>query len=957
LENNVSVIKFNQLILIKKNEHFNGKGRTMDLMSIAASIYAGLAKDFINFSVRSVRKKFEWPEREQAIDRCLKEGCEALVPVLKGVEKKEQKRLGKLLTRFFDDSDTVKELTVLLSGKELNREELGDIYEDIAGEEGNVPGFDLFEVIDYFESAFMTRAEQEQELLDILSFGEMQKQTGEMRKQAKSQKSIDKSLKKIANAKEDEKRRGEESARERYLESLTRECLNLPLSVLGEETTTDDELTLDAVYIDLDTTATMVVDEKGNKISDPKAIKNLKEKKSHPLKVRDAATEHKKLVLLGDPGAGKSTFVRELCALLARANLTGKAYPKGYTKGLLPVFIQLRDLAPKVAALKNIEELPGDRRKDVLIKTVHQQIEEDLKRLEAESFTESLRDALRRGECLLVLDGLDEVPFGQRDPIRKTVNAVISKYSPERVIVTCRIRSYTEHSRLGDFQEFTIASLNEKKIKKFIAAWYRAKKEMGKLDAEQERKRVDDLQRGALNLMALARNPMMLTTMAIIHYNKRQLPDERVKLYKLVVDILLRRWRRERLGEAGLKVSGALAKMLKDEKILNGLAARLGYEAHSTGKKNQETADIDRPKAVFILAEEGFLPDLEVAKEFLDYADQQSGLLVGRGGEYDKPVSYGFYHRTFQEYLAGCYIVSQRNIATEIMNLSKEGDYWAATVQFGFEELYYNEPRRGELTLKELAYQLCINSRPKTTAEARQIVWASNIAVLLTAESIEKDPQFPSGGKAYLERLRKALVSLLSGSLPFPERAEAGRNLAALGELESLNIQPLYSLRKEEANPDEDNVKAMLKRLGFFDSDWHKEGKGCIHIYQPQTISGGTVVPDYASGLMWQQAGSKESMVYKDAIKYIDRLNREAFAGFKDWRLPTLEEAMSLMESERNTDGLYIDAIFDETQRWIWTVDKHSASAAWGVYFYYGDCTHGDIGVDDTRVRAVRSGH
>lgn len=445
--------------------------------------------------------------------------------------------------------------------------------------------------------------------------------------------------------------------------------------MLSEETTIDDELTLDAVYIDLDTTATIIVDEKGKRITDPKAIKNLEEKKTHPLKVRDAATEHKKLVLLGDPGAGKSTFVRELCALLARANLTGKAHPKGYTKGLLPIFIQLRDLAPKIAALKNIGELPGDRRKDALIGTIYQQIEENLKRLEAESFTESLRDALRRGECLLVLDGLDEVPFGQRDMIRQTVNAVISKYSPERVIVTCRIRSYTEHSRFGDFQEFTIAPLDEKKIKQFIAAWYRAKKEMGKLDAEQEKKRVEDLQRGALNLMALAKNPMMLTTMAIIHYNKRQLPDERVKLYNLVVDILLRRWRKERLGEAGLKVSEALAKMLKDEKILNGLAARLGYEAQSTGKKNQETADIDRQKAVFILAEEGFLPDLETAKEFLDYADQQSGLLVGRGGEYDKPVSYGFYHRSFQEYLAGCHIVSQRNIATEIMNLSKEGDY------------------------------------------------------------------------------------------------------------------------------------------------------------------------------------------------------------------------------------------------------------------------------------------
>lgn len=172
-----------------------------DWMSIVASIYAGLAKDFIRFSVRSVRKKFEWPEKEQAIDRCLKEGCDALVAVLEKVDKKEQKRLGKLLKTFFDDTDTVKELTVLLSGKRLNRDALGDIFEDIAGEDGNVPGFNLFEAVDHFEAAFMNRAEQEQELLGILTFGEMRKQTEEMSQQTKSQRSMDESLKKNSHCK------------------------------------------------------------------------------------------------------------------------------------------------------------------------------------------------------------------------------------------------------------------------------------------------------------------------------------------------------------------------------------------------------------------------------------------------------------------------------------------------------------------------------------------------------------------------------------------------------------------------------------------------------------------------------------------------------------------------------------------------------------------------------------
>jgi len=76
------------------------------------------------------------------------------------------------------------------------------------------------------------------------------------------------------------------------------------------------------------------------------------------------------------------------------------------------------------------------------------------------------------------------------------------------------------------------------------------------------------------------------------------------------------------------------------------------------------------------------------------------------------------------------------------------------------------------------------------------------------------------------------------------------------------------------------------------------------------------------------------------------------FAGF-DWRLPTLEEAMSLMKPVQNETGLFIDPLFDRTQEWIWTADKVSASRAWYVYFIIGHCSTLDID-DLSYVRAVR---
>jgi hypothetical protein len=84
-------------------------------------------------------------------------------------------------------------------------------------------------------------------------------------------------------------------------------------------------------------------------------------------------------------------------------------------------------------------------------------------------------------------------------------------------------------------------------------------------------------------------------------------------------------------------------------------------------------------------------------------------------------------------------------------------------------------------------------------------------------------------------------------------------------------------------------------------------------------------------------------------------LNSKQYGGYNDWRLPALEEAMSLMEPKKHGELLYIDPLFDKTQGWIWTSDLKVTGRAWYVFFGGGNCNHYDVG-DSVSVRAVRSG-
>ncbi len=176
--------------------------------------------------------------------------------------------------------------------------------------------------------------------------------------------------------------------------------------------------------------------------------------------------------------------------------------------------------------------------------------------------------------------------------------------------------------------------------------------------------------------------------------------------------------------------------------------------------------------------------------------------------------------------------------------------------------------------------------------------------------------------------------------------------------------EPHITIRSSYRDLSVSQVQSMSNMSIRKKRDWGFVGHSTIsHSYNLRLISGDKVVVDSATGLMWHQNGfSKKSFAYgsstfmrwDEAKEWVRNLNSRGYAGYHDWRLPTVEEAASLLESSKN-NGRYIDPLFSKKQEWIWTGDRETGSkAAWEVNFCYGHVLSNAIGSYNC-VRPVRS--
>ncbi|MDZ4702173.1 MAG: SUMF1/EgtB/PvdO family nonheme iron enzyme [Rhodothermales bacterium] len=555
-------------------------------------------------------------------------------------------------------------------------------------------------------------------------------------------------------------------SRRHYLKALQSDCLQIPLDVLGDLKGFDKRaVTLDQVFISLDAFE-----------KDPEQLKRGLEalEDTHRMTALEAVRDAGQLVLLGDPGSGKSSFVKLLLANLADTELDGAEPLLPDTGGLLPALVLLRDLA----ALLAHEKLPADTlsRRRFLAGKIADLAAEQARTLLVPEFVDGVKQAFVERRVFLVLDGMDEVPYEQRKLVREAVGAALNQFQLKRVFVTCRVRSYSGESVFDEVPTYTLARLGKEQIQAFAEQWYRAQQKLQRVKADGVDARIADLQDVATRapLLSLAENPMLLTTMTIIHQQQKKLPEERVLLYNLAVELLLKRWQEGRAG-----VSTELSAFLAEKQArMRTVMERLAYEAH-LARVADKAADLPRASTIELLSDKAYFGHESLATQFLDYVDQRAGLLIGRGENAVRPASYGFPHRTFQEYLAGCYVIGERGAADRLRLLARFGEYWSEAVIQGIEELAIN--RKNKNSILNLATQLSREAGGSERDE-RLILWASQMAKIVGREEVAQDPGDMEKGEVLLHRLQHQLVGVLGGKLPPIERAEAGRVLAALGD-------------------------------------------------------------------------------------------------------------------------------------------------------------------------------
>ena len=579
---------------------------------------------------------------------------------------------------------------------------------------------------------------------------------------------------------------------EPYLRYLANECNRLRLSAIDPQYVTlngESKITLAQVYTDLEV-ETLVRQEleegKGKRERDQMALQ-MERGESRRMTALQAVSDEAspRVVLLGAPGSGKSTFASYLtfCLTMARLEPNGSWLEKlsGWNLGtLIPVRIILRDLATWTDG-------DTERLRKPTAQTLWNFIQHDLTENGfADSFA-PLKEYLQTRGGLVILDGLDEVPDANaRREFVKNVMESFARANPLcRFVVTCRPYAYRDAAwKLEGFAEHTLAPFSQEQIGNFVNRWYETVAPIQGWSAAYAQSKAEELI-GATqlpHLASLADRPLLLTLMATLHTSRGKLPDDRADLYEDCVALMLDYWQRgkDTLVHGERKVEDGVLSVLgiaRDD--LESALARVAFQAHrrqgqQTDRK-PETANITGAELRDALAP--MLGDShDRAKIIIHYIQTRAGLLAEHGDDV-----YQFPHRTFQEFLAACDVLNSQDFPTNLAEfVCNDRDWWREVFLLAAGRSRKRNFGQAVALIDALYDKPYHAGDPISDSEAYAAALAAQAAIEIR---LRERATSPGRYQNTLRKLQTWLVGIITqGALPLVERADVGRILGALGD-------------------------------------------------------------------------------------------------------------------------------------------------------------------------------
>ncbi|KAM3100655.1 GUN4 domain-containing protein [Phormidesmis sp. 146-12] len=436
-----------------------------------------------------------------------------------------------------------------------------------------------------------------------------------------------------------------------------------------------------------------------------------------------------RLAIVADPGYGKTTLTRFLTL-----NYANTSYREHRAQRLIPVLLLLRSIYTQIQ----------DERSPTLPDLITDQVRRLPLCEELKASSQWFKEQLQQGKCLIMLDGLDEVPDGQREKVSRWANWQMQNY-PTPLILTSRSHGY-DSTLFDGMQQVGIRDFNREQKSAFIHKWYRAREEeywqpaLERSQTQVESKRLDrdqveaqtdlDAQESAIALInqlaqnpalnELANNPLLVTIIAITHQVSIALPTRRVTLYQEIFKTLLEIRPNRRETQLTLKSAE------DNQAVLQILAVNLTQQ-NVTQFTPTQAAQWIQVKLSELVSDGTLTP-----KKFLREIQDIAGLLAG--GESNL---YQFTHKTFQEYLAAIEL-SQQNQESLLIEQFHNPDWkevicFYAALQGATKFVQVALESRTEYALI-LARRMAIGENSKVDADLQNQLSQALIEVNLTPE-------------------------------------------------------------------------------------------------------------------------------------------------------------------------------------------------------------------------------